>query len=95
MVPTPVGNVEAVCNLALTKTVNEPAPTGQQNCLRCADLRPEALNEALSCLRHWPNGYLPVIYLSQFVLARLTITRLMEQPGGVSDLARPLDQRNV
>ncbi len=28
MVATPVGNVEAVYNLALTKTVNEPAPTG-------------------------------------------------------------------
>lgn len=80
MVATPVGNVEAVYNLALTKTVNEPAPTGQQNCLRRADLRPEALNETLSCLRSWPNGYLRAIHLSQFVLARLTITRLMEHP---------------
>lgn len=27
MVAVPVGNVEAVYNLALTKTVNEPVPT--------------------------------------------------------------------
>lgn len=77
MVATPVGNVEAVYNLAPIKAVNEPATTGQQNRLRCADLRPEALNKALSCLRSWLDRYLRAVHLSQIVLARLTILRLV------------------
>lgn len=63
--------------------------------IRGADLRPEALNKALLRLRSWPNRYLRTIHLSQIVLARLTITCLMEQPGGVSGFAVPLDQRDV